>query len=89
MQDKENNGQKTANGLNNPGSEATQFKPGNPGGPGRPRGSFGLKRLIKEALWRDDGKKAKVIAEELTADARYDLPKLKFLVEQLDGLTEQ
>ena len=86
MQDNEKNGQKMAPQDNKRDPRDTQFKAGHPGGPGRPRGSIGLKRLIKQALWQDEGKYAKEIAEHAVKEARYFLPWLKFLMEQLDEL---
>lgn len=47
-----------------------QFKPGNPGGPGRPRKTT-LATLIEDELFKNEGEKAKKIAQNIVESAAY------------------
>ena len=46
-----------------------QFKPGNSGGPGRPKGNRSLIPFIRRELFNNDGEKAKKLAENIVARA--------------------
>ncbi|MEX2242636.1 MAG: hypothetical protein WD716_02195 [Fimbriimonadaceae bacterium] len=84
----EKNGLKTAPHLQKQDPKDTQFRPGNPGGPGRPKGSIGIKRLIREALWKDGGKQVHKIVDTAIWKADHELAYLKFLLAVLDELAE-
>ena len=45
-----------------------RFKPGNPGGPGRPKKRT-LEILIEDELFRNEGEKAKMIAKNIVESA--------------------
>lgn len=51
-------------GYGNPPKQH-QFKPGNPGGPGRPRGSFSLRSLVINELSKKNGTKTRKIVNRL------------------------
>src|SRR5215813_7165083 len=54
-----------------PGSEATQFKPGNPGGPGRPQGSRNKATLLLDELAK--GEAPTVLAKVVDAARDGDM----------------
>jgi len=60
----------TNNGLK-PGSEATQFKPGNPGGPGRPQGSRNKASLLLDEL--ADGEASSILTQVMEAAKGGDM----------------
>lgn len=72
-----------------------QFKPGNPGGPGRPPGSFSIVSLLKKKMveipigqtqeWREQI--ANIILDEAVAKRKGDI--IKLLVEHIDGKPKQ
>ena len=47
-----------------------QFKPGNPGGPGRPKGRLSLRTMLVKSLARNNAKAARRIVERLISDAK-------------------
>jgi Family of unknown function (DUF5681) len=52
----------------------SQFQPGHPGGPGRPKGSLNLRTLVQQRLSKNNGRIAKSIANRLVTRAlRGDL----------------
>jgi hypothetical protein len=59
------------------------FQPGNPGGPGRPKGSIGLKRLLKEVAKSDNGERLRVAARSAIDRANWDTRTLCFLMAYL------
>ena len=68
-------------GYKNPPVEH-QFKKGNPGGPGRPKGARSLVPYIREELFKNDGENAKVIAKKLVSDASWGWEKsIKLILE--------
>jgi len=70
------NGQLTDNGH--------RFKPGNPGGPGRPKGS--LTKLLREAGERGDYERGRELAEKVWQRALHgELTCIKLLYDRVDG----
>jgi hypothetical protein len=84
----EKNGLKTAPHLQKQDPKDTQFQPGNPGGPGRPKGSIGIKRLMRETLWKDGGEAVQKIVDLVISKSGYDLAYTRFLLSTLDELAE-
>jgi hypothetical protein len=64
------------------------FQPGNPGGPGRPKGSIGIKRLMRETLWKDGGAAVQKIVDLVISKSGYDLAYTRFLLSTLDEVAE-
>ena len=71
---------------------ATRFKPGNPGGPGRPRQKPWLKALMAAIERRESASPNAMIdlAEQLLKQVeRGDIPAIKELADRLDGKVPQ
>ena len=84
LMQEEKNGLKMDPQVQSQKPKDTRFQPGHPGGPGRPKGSVGIKRLIREALWKDGGQTVDKIVESVMIRAKYDLAYLRFILATLD-----